>query len=185
MDHLRQGHLPCAKLNHPPEDALVHLRDAVPEDEAFLFELYAAARADEFALLPEAQRPVLLRFQYLAQSGAYRAMYPGTGYRIVLRDAQPVGRIWIAELENEVRLVDIALLPGARNSGIGSLLVGQLQRRAQAAGKPLRSSVFRFNPGSLRWHQRLGFRVAGQDELRIDLEWLAEIPQSRREPVVS
>ncbi|HUA59411.1 MAG TPA: GNAT family N-acetyltransferase [Verrucomicrobiae bacterium] len=152
----------------------VHLRDATVADEPFLFDLYAAVRAPEFALLPEAQRQHLIRMQYAAQTGAYRAMYPGTGYQIILRGSEPMGRIWITELPGEFRLVDIALLPEGRNRGVGSALLRDLQGRAQAEGKRISSSVFRFNPGSLRWHQKLGFRVVSEDEIRIDLEWLPD-----------
>ncbi len=154
-----------------PSERGIHLRGATPEDESFLFNLYATVRAPEFAMLPEAQRAHLIHMQYTAQTGAYRSMFPGTGYQIVLDGDLAIGRIWTVETEHDLRLVDIALLPDARNRGIGSVLLLELLRRGQSAGKPVRSSVFRFNPGSLRWHLRHGFRVTFEDETRIDLEW--------------
>jgi hypothetical protein len=31
--------------------------------------------------------------------------------------------------------------------------------------------VFRFNPGSLRFHQRLGFSIIREDQMHLYLEW--------------
>ena len=59
--------------------------------------------------------------------------------------------------DDELRIVDIALLPQWCNRGIGSALVTALQGEAAAAGKPLRIHVERFNP-ALRLYERLGFR---------------------------
>jgi ribosomal protein S18 acetylase RimI-like enzyme len=157
----------------PVADSIITVRRAVPEDKDFLFNLYCAARAPEFALLslPEEQKQQLIVMQFVAQQNAYRAQYPGSDYVIVLRNGHPIGRIWIAEMQDELHLVDIALLPEARNQGIGDLLIRQLQTEARRAGKAVRSSVFRFNAGSLRFHQRLGFRIISEDEMQFYMEW--------------
>jgi L-amino acid N-acyltransferase YncA len=49
---------------------------------------------------------------------------------------------------------------------LGKVLVKRLQEEAQKAKMPIRSTVDRFNPGSLRFHQRLGFTVAPEDLLQ-------------------
>jgi RimJ/RimL family protein N-acetyltransferase len=161
--------------NHQPDDCVpgITMRPVQESDRDFLFALYAAVRAPEFALLPlpEEQKRHLLNMQFEAQQGAYRAQYPGSTYNLILHDGEPVGRLWLADLPNEIRLVDISLLPEASGSGIGSCLLRRLQAEAAAAAKPIRSSVFRFNAGSLRWHQRLGFRVVAEDEVQLSMEW--------------
>ncbi|HEY3824807.1 MAG TPA: GNAT family N-acetyltransferase [Bryobacteraceae bacterium] len=160
----------------------VRLRPREPGDETFLFSLYSALRAPEFALLaiPEPQKEQLIRMQYQAQNSAYAMQYPESDYQIVMRDDCPVGKIWIARNEDEFHLVDIVLAPEARNSGIGAHLLKQLQQEAEAAGLPVRSSVFRFNPGSLRFHLRLGFRIVAEDEIEFRMEWLPDRLTSRR-----
>ena len=50
-------------------------------------------------------------------------------------------------------------------------LVRELQRESAAALKPIRLSVFRFNEGSIRFHQRLGFTLIGEDEIQLHFEW--------------
>ncbi len=154
-------------------DSVITVRRATSEDREFLFDLYCAVRAPEFALLalPPEQKQQLILMQFTAQQNAYRAQYPGSDYVIVLQNGRPVGKLWIAQTQNEFHLVDIALLPEARNTGIGTLLIGQLQSEARRAGKPVRSTVFRFNPESLRFHKRLGFSIATEDATQFYMEW--------------
>lgn len=155
------------------KQSVISVRAVAHDDRDFLFDLFCAVRAPEFALLvlPDQQKEQLLKFQCAAQQSAYRAQYPGSDYAIVLRDNEPIGRIWIVELEHEFHLVDIALLPDARKAGIGTFLIKQLQWEAKRAGKLVRSNVFRFNPGSLRWHQGLGFRITAEDAVQFHMEW--------------
>jgi ribosomal protein S18 acetylase RimI-like enzyme len=151
----------------------IHRRAATPADEPFLFDLYCAVRAPEFALLtlPEPQKQQLIRMQYTAQMNGYSSEFPESGFEIVSNDERKAGRIWIARRADSFHLVDIAILPEARNSGIGTSLLRELQREAEAAQKPVRLSVFRFNQGSVRFHQRLGFTVTHEDEIQLYLEW--------------
>jgi ribosomal protein S18 acetylase RimI-like enzyme len=65
--------------------------------------------------------------------------------------------------------VDISLLPEFRNRGIGAALIAEAIGAARAAGVRLCCSVAATNPGSLRFHQRLGFQIVGQDEVFYDL----------------
>lgn len=70
----------------------------------------------------------------------------------------PRGRdLYVSRWSEEIRIVDIALLPDSCNRGIGTALLRQLQAEAQASGKPLRIHVERFNP-ALPLYERLGFR---------------------------
>ena len=147
-------------------------RGAAPGDEAFLFDLFRVVRGDEFALtgLPPAQIDMLLQMQFRAQSSGYRSQFPDSDHEIILVDGAAAGRIWVRRSPAEFVLVDISLLPAYRNRGIGTALITELIDEARAAGAPLRCSVALTNQGSLRFHQRLGFAVTGQDEVYYDLE---------------
>jgi len=149
------------------------VRPALPQDEPFLYDLYFAVRGPEFAQAPvsEAQRVALLEMQFRAQMSAYAAMYPNTCYHIVLLDSRPIGRLWVARQDEAYHLVDIAIHPNIRSKGIGTALVQRLQADAQQAKLPIQSIVFRFNPASMRFHQRLGFRVVREDVMNFYMEW--------------
>ena len=151
----------------------VVLRAARPEDEGFLFALFSATRGSTLALAPvdEAQRGFLLRMQSTAQQRAYAAHYTEAGHSIVTVEGRAAGRIWIAESDDAIRIVDIALLPEYQGRGIGGGLYRDLLARAAASGRRVRCSVPTANPGSLRFHERLGFRATGGDGMYVQMEW--------------
>lgn len=145
-------------------------RAATEQDDTFLYELFKSVRLPDFAHLPlaPAQLEMLMRMQYNGQSLTYSSQYPG-GHAVVLLDGNPVGRIWVYRGPQEHHLVDISLLPKYRNRGIGAGLVTEAIAAAREGGVRLICSVALTNPGSLRFHQRLGFRIVSQDEVYYDL----------------
>ena len=149
------------------------VRPALPQDEIFLYELYSAVRAPEFALaqVSATQKEELMRMQFRGQMAAYTQMYPNSCYHVVLLDSKPVGRLWVAPGDQEFQLVDIAVHPSLQSKGIGSALIKRLQLEATNAGLPIRCFVFRFNSGSLRFHQRNGFTIVREDQVNYFLEW--------------
>jgi len=149
------------------------VRPALPQDEIFLYELYAAIRGPLFALAPitPAQREHLLRFQFRAQLSSYRQQFPNSCYHIVLLDGRAVGRLWVAPAHDAFLLVDIAVHPTIQGKGLGTALVQRLQQEAQKTKLPIRSTVDRFNAGSVRFHQRLGFSTVREDLLQYYMEW--------------
>jgi ribosomal protein S18 acetylase RimI-like enzyme len=149
------------------------VRPALPQDEIFLYDLYAAVRGPLFdlAAITPAQKEQLLRMQFQAQLSAYTQQFPNSCYHLVLLDGKPVGRLWVAPGDGEFHLVDIALLPSLQSKGIGTVLIQRVQEEAQKAKLPIRSIVDRFNPGSLRFHQRLGFTIVSEDQIQYYLEW--------------
>jgi ribosomal protein S18 acetylase RimI-like enzyme len=149
------------------------VRPAQPLDEIFLYDLYSAVRGPEFALAPvtPTQREHLIRMQFQAQMSTYTQMFPNSCYHLVLLDSEPVGRLWVAQGMDEFHLVDIAVHPKVQRKGIGTVLIQRLQQEAAKARLPIRCCVFRFNPGSLRFHQRLGFTIVREDEMHYYMEW--------------
>jgi ribosomal protein S18 acetylase RimI-like enzyme len=149
------------------------VRPALPQDEIFLYDLYSAVRAPEFALAPVSatEKEQLIRMQFRLQTSAYTQMYPNSCYHVVLLDGKPAGRLWVAPGDGEFHLVDIAVHPNLQRKGIGTVLIQRLQQEAAKAKLPIRCCVFRFNPGSLRFHRRLGFTILREDQMHYYLEW--------------
>src|SRR5207237_2762177 len=103
-----------------------------------------STRADELAQVAwsEEQKAAFLRMQFDAQRREYDARYPAAEYDVILLDARPVGRIWIGRDDEQIRLLDIALLPEAQNRGGGGELVGRLIEEARRTGQQLRHMDF-------------------------------------------
>lgn len=104
------------------------------------------------------QKQAFLRMQFDAQDAYYRQTYPGARFLVVIRDDNPIGRLYVARLADEMRIIDIALLPAHRRAGIGAQLISDVVAEAAAAGLPLRLHVEPWNPAR-RLYERLGFRA--------------------------
>lgn len=139
---------------------MVALRPIQSQDEVFLRQVYAASREDELALVnwTAAQKDAFLRMQFDAQHRHYQAHYPAAQFSIVLKDGEPVGRLYLDRGAEEFCLIDIALLPAHRSAGIGTMLLSDILAEAGRAGKPVRIHVER-NNRARELYQRLGFQL--------------------------
>jgi ribosomal protein S18 acetylase RimI-like enzyme len=160
-------------------DLTVALRPAGPEDKAFLYRVYAGTREEELAAVDwsAAEKEQFLKMQFAAQHMYYHDQYPDANYDIVLRDGDAVGRLYVHRRPDEVRIVDIALLPESRNTGIGTSLLEDILREGAAAQKPVRIHVEKFNP-ALRLYERLGFSIAEDKGVYWLMEWNAIQPET-------
>ena len=150
----------------------ITLRPVGPDDYDFLVEVYGSTRADEMVLVPwtSEQQQAFVRSQFAAQQDHYAQKYPAATHDIIVANGRAVGRFYVARLDQEIRIVDITLLPAERNAGIGSYLIEQLLDEAKSAGKVTRIYVEEFNP-SLRLFERLGFSVSEQHGIHLLMEW--------------
>jgi GNAT superfamily N-acetyltransferase len=146
----------------------ITLRSVKPDDHEFLVEVYASTRAEEMALLPwtNEQRDAFVRWQFAAQQEHYAKHYPSANHDIIIFDGRQTGRLYVARLDQEIRIVDITLLPAERNGGIGSYLIKQLLDEADRTGKITRIYVEEFNR-SLSLFKRLGFSPSEQNGMHL------------------
>jgi ribosomal protein S18 acetylase RimI-like enzyme len=159
----------------PPDRAgpgAVGLRPATDADYDFMLALYASTREEEMTHFPfdEAQKKAFLDQQFAAQFEHYGIHYPTCERNIVIRDGVPIGRLWIDEWRDQIRLVDISLMPECRGGGIGSRLLRGVMDRGSAAGKPVTIHVEAFNP-ALRLYWRLGFEHADTNGVYFLMRW--------------
>ena len=129
-----------------------------PDDDPFLLaglREHAQRRARRRWRGPTRKRPRSSRCSSARRRVLPRAL-PEHGFDVIVSStSQSDGST--SPAEDEIRIVDIALLPEFCNRGIGTTLLRGLQSEAAAAGKPLRIHVERFNP-AMRLYERLGFR---------------------------
>ena len=94
--------------------------------------------------------------QFDAQDAHYREHYAGATYEVIEVDGVPAGRLYVHRRPKEIRLVDIALLPRFRGTGIGTRLLAELIAEAKGRGVSLTIHVEMSNPAR-RLYERLGF----------------------------
>ena len=153
----------------------LRLREVAAEDRPFLYQVYASTRYDVAALLdwsPQ-QKADFLSTQFEVQDTYYHAHYPDCEFSIIEYDEQSIGRLYLDRRSDELRIVDIALLPEHRGRGIGWRLLSEIQGEAHRRGLPIRIHVEIDNP-ALRLYGRMGFRTIHQAGIYYLMEWKAE-----------
>ena len=145
---------------------------ATAADREFLFEVYAASRDSEMALVPwsDEQKQAFLRMQFDAQDRHYRTHYPEARFQVIHHEGQPVGRLYVFEGADEIRIMDIALLPAWRGAGIGSALLRDVLARAGELNRSVTLHVEHNNPAR-RLYDRLGFRPVSDEGIYVRMQW--------------
>lgn len=165
----------------------ISLRPIRPEDGEemeFLYRVYASTRTEELAPVPWSgeEKEEFLRMQFQAQHVYYREHYGEADFLVILNGGEPIGRLYVQRWPDDIRLVDIALLPEHRGGGIGGALVRELLAEGEREGKTVSIHVERFNP-AMRLYERLGFEKKGEAGVYHLMAWSP--PARRREEDVS
>jgi ribosomal protein S18 acetylase RimI-like enzyme len=150
----------------------ISLRPIGAADDRFLYELYASTRADELAPLgwDGTQRTAFVQMQLAAQTRSYRQEFPDAAFDVILVDEQPAGRLYVDRQPGELRIVDIALLPEYRNTGVGTELLRGLQADVARSGGAIRLHVDRSNR-ALGLYTRLGFQIVADTGVYLQMAW--------------
>lgn len=153
----------------------VTLRPITLQDEPFLFEVYAAARMEELAQAPwdDAQKQTFLSFQFNAQHQHYQTEFANAAYSLILDAGTPVGRLYVDRRADEIRILDIALLPAHQGRGIGRVLLEELLAEAAAAAKPVRIYVESYQQRARALFESLGFEAVEDHGVSVLMHWQA------------
>ena len=135
-----------------------------PSDYPLLFEIYVSSRAEEMKLAPwtDEQKHAFLESQFEAQDNHYHSIYPNGSYDLIKLEDQTAGRLYQAELDDEIRILDITVLPQFRNRGIGTFLLSEILETGKNKQKPVRIYLETYNPSQTLF-TRLGFTAIADD----------------------
>ena len=141
-------------------------RPANVDDLPFILTVYASTRAEEMAQVPwsDEQKSAFLSSQLEAQHTYYAQVFPSATREVLFVDGEPAGRFYVHRGEDEIHVIDIALLPPFRNRGIGSRLLGEVLEEGARTGAKVTIYVEKRNPAK-RLYERLGFEVVDQDDV--------------------
>lgn len=153
----------------------ISLRPTAPDDESFLYRLYASTREEELAVLPwnDSEKEAFLTTQFAAQHKYYHQEFGKAEFQVIEQDHEPIGRLYLDHRDDEIRIIDIALLPAYRNKGIGSKYLEAILEQGQGAGLPVRIHVEQNNP-ALRLYDRLGFQKVTENGVYFLMEKLPD-----------
>ncbi|MES9852603.1 MAG: GNAT family N-acetyltransferase [Candidatus Thiodiazotropha sp. L084R] len=148
------------------------IRPARDSDRSFIESLYHATR-DDLRLI-EAEPDFiesLIEQQQHAQTVGYGDQFPNAMYFIIEKQNERVGRIVIDFGPNEIRIVDVALIPVARGKGYATAILQALKHAATSACAPLVLSVYKHNSTARRLYEQEGFCVEQSDHMVDQMAW--------------
>lgn len=151
----------------------VQLRPVTPDDEDLLLKIYASTREEEMqqaAGWSDEQKEMFLRWQLDMQRRDYERRFPQADYQIILFKGAPAGRLWVGRTPEQIRLLDIAILPEFQKRKIGTYLLVNLIKESEETGTPLRHMIYKLNTGARRFYERLGFRLIEDDRMYLLME---------------
>ena len=168
----------CGQSSRLPQS--IGFRPVVDTDMRFLHELYASTRANELSMVDwsETQKSAFLSMQFEAQHRYYHEQYPDAEFLLVHQEDADIGRIYLHRRIDELRLIDIALIPESRNQGLGSKLLKDLLDEGQASALPVRIHVETFNP-AMHLYLRLGFKPVADQGVYQLMEWQPDGPDGK------
>jgi ribosomal protein S18 acetylase RimI-like enzyme len=153
----------------------IRLRPRRDDDRPFLATLYASTRQQEMDLVTDwtdEQKRAFLQWQFEAQTVHYDEQYDGADFLIIEQHGATIGRLYVDRREDEIEVIDIALIPECRGSGLGSCLLHDVMREAEQSGKRVKIYVENFNPAR-RLYDRLGFQHVDTNGVYHIMKWPA------------
>lgn len=148
------------------------LRPITDADLPFLLQVYISTRLAELSATgwPLDQQFHFLQSQFQLQHKHYQQYFASAQFHIVALQGQDIGRLYYGEEGDNLRLIDIALLPAHRHHGIGGILIRELMTCASAQGRGLLLRVEMNNPAR-DWYLKLGFVAGVHDGIYQQMQW--------------
>ncbi len=154
----------------------ISIRESEASDTPFLEKLYLETRYSEFAQIgwDENRIRMLLKMQFDTQTQAYQMQFPDARTFVIEADGVAVGRLITGDNSNELRLIDIAILPASHGFGIGNFVMKKLQTEARKIGKSMILQVLKTNIPAIGLYEKFSFETVSEDDLYLTMEWRTE-----------
>ena len=124
------------------------------------------------------QQDWFLQMQFEARQRSYTAAYPNAVDHILYMGSTPIGRMLVDRQPDGLHLIDLALLENHRNRGIGSELIGKLQKECAKEGWTMHLQVLKSNP-AIQLYRRMGFQESEADAMYLRMVWTLNVRPER------
>ncbi|MFN2188210.1 MAG: GNAT family N-acetyltransferase [Candidatus Promineifilaceae bacterium] len=131
------------------------LRPAVEEDFDFLYNLKVACLKDYVT--------ETFGWDEEYQQRRFKDYFDPTSTEIIVVNDQDVGQISLVDLDDELFISGIYILPPWQNQGLGAMVLGDVISDAGQKGISVSLQVLKVNPAR-RLYERLGFTVYEENE---------------------
>jgi ribosomal protein S18 acetylase RimI-like enzyme len=136
----------------------INYRPITSADLPLLFEIYRHTRLHELSAVEwsDEQKNRFLLMQFETQHRYYQQAHGNDDFLLILVNNVVIGRLYLGHWEEEIRIIDISLLPRCCGGGIGTKILSDIIEQARQQDKFVSIHVEKNNP-ALRLYQRLGF----------------------------
>ena len=143
-------------------------------DQAFLRELYGTTRAAELAVVPwtDKEKSDFIAMQFAAQHTFYTDQFKNAEFAIITKNNINIGRLYLDQRKDEIRIIDIAILPDYQKMGIGKALLQGVQTQAQELNLPITIHVEKSNP-AMSLYKTLDFKFKEDQGVYNLMRWSA------------
>ncbi len=138
---------------------MIKLRPVEEKDDLFIETVYRSTREDELKLVnwTEQQKSAFVLMQSMAQHADYKTRFPDTIFQVIIFNKKNAGRFYTCETDDEIRLMDITVLPAFRRKGIATFLLKELIKRSDSVQKKISLHVDPVNP-AMQLYLHFGFK---------------------------
>ncbi len=139
--------------------ANITLRTIEHKDMELLFTIFASTRTEEMIVTGWDNKQIneFLLMQFNLQHTQYEQNYKNASLDIIMYDNKPAGRLYINRTVDDIRIIDISILPEFRHKGIGNYFLTELINESEQSNIQLSLHV-EFNNPALQWYEKLGFK---------------------------
>ncbi len=144
-------------------------RSVTRYDGPLLRAIFTSCRSAEFDSLPAPVVTALLESQFRMHRMDRERRWSHARDEIIEYRGVPAGRLTVSRTPEEIRVVDMSILPGSQGQGIGTTVLTELTDEADQTGLPLRMMNIADRARDPLF-RRLGFRVVGDFGSDVELE---------------
>ncbi|AXQ29315.1 GNAT family N-acetyltransferase [Solimonas sp. K1W22B-7] len=116
----------------------------------------------------------ILDMQLRARDAEYARRFANALYYMIEKSGDTIGRLVLDFGADGIRIVDLAVLPAFHRQGIGTTVIGAMQRVAATLPAPVILSVRLDNTDAIRLYVSMGFVADGPTEasrLHFQMRW--------------
>ena len=161
----------------------ISFRPSTKFDMPFLYEVYRSTKIEELAITGWAEQEIdhFLKKQFKTQHTSYRENHQTAEFLIIQLYDREIGHLYYETKQQEVRIIDMALLPQYRNMGIGRKILTDIIKNAEANGSKVSLHVEHTNP-AVSLYNALGFKKVRNRGAHALMEYSPILILSVRQP---
>lgn len=142
------------------ENVLLEFKPISDMDLPFLYKVYRSTRIQEMQITNWSNDEIerFLQMQFYLQHIQYMGNYDCPSFTIIVHNEIPIGRLYINRFDDEIRIIDIAILPEYRNKGIGSKIIKSIIAESEIKKIPISLHV-EHNNTAIDFYRRFDFTL--------------------------